>query len=242
MLKEFVDRLLALAQVETIDRGDHLLATKPMHLVEYPCPKPLELGSLTGLVDYVRENTGQRDMLTAQSIMCHVVDEGRVEVRFALIAGTMQRRCFAVAKFDHERISFGTWMPREDFMVMLMSRFVPTDDSARLLAVLGNMTESAIRTSEDDGVTQRLTVKTGIARVGETAITNPVVLAPYRAFAEIEQPASNFVFRVRQGKEGDLPQVALFEADGGAWRNAARRGIAAWLADRLAPLGVTVIA
>lgn len=45
---------------------------------------------------------------------------------------------------------------------------------------------------------------------------NPVYLAPYRTFAEIEQPVSKFVFRMESG-----PKAALFEADGGAWKNEA---------------------
>lgn len=47
---------------------------------------------------------------------------------------------------------------------------------------------------------------------------NPVYLAPYRTFREVTQPLSPFVLRMKQGREGGLPTVALFEADGGKWK------------------------
>jgi hypothetical protein len=53
-------------------------------------------------------------------------------------------------------------------------------------------------------------------------------LKPIRTFRELDQPASDFIFRVKNGGG-----FALFEADGGAWKIAAINAIAAWLKNRL---------
>lgn len=48
----------------------------------------------------------------------------------------------------------------------------------------------------------------------------PAKLRPYRTFLAVEQPASLFILRMREGG-----QCALFEADGGLWRETARQNI-----------------
>ncbi len=55
-----------------------------------------------------------------------------------------------------------------------------------------------------------------------------MTLRPYRTFAEVEQPASQFVFRINQNA-----QMALFEADGGKWRLEAINNIANYLKESL---------
>ena len=51
-------------------------------------------------------------------------------------------------------------------------------------------------------------------------------LRPYRTFTEVVQPASDFIFRM---KEDRGITCALFEADGGAWKNAAMKNIKEYL-------------
>ncbi|GET15220.1 hypothetical protein SN4111_14820 [Ligilactobacillus agilis] len=58
---------------------------------------------------------------------------------------------------------------------------------------------------------------------------NPVLLAPYRTFIEVKQPENKFIFRMKDG-----PRGAIFEADGGAWRNQAILNIKTFLEEQLA--------
>src|SRR5699024_2066082 len=76
--------------------------------------------------------------------------------------------------------------------------------------------EENVKNTGDDGVSQAVTINTGIASASDVKVPNPVTLKPYRTFVEVEQPASEFVFRMKDG-----PSAALFEPDGGAWRNEA---------------------
>lgn len=81
-------------------------------------------------------------------------------------------------------------------------------------------------------MTQKATVKTGIASKGEAIVPNPVILKPYRTFVEVDQPLSQFVFRMKQDKYDGI-QCALFEADGGAWKIEAMKSIKEYLKEQL---------
>lgn len=111
---------------------------------------------------------------------------------------------------------------------MLQSAFVENEDRAKLLKVSGNIKEENVKSVGDDGISQSAAIKVGVSSVAEVKIPNPVILAPFRTFPEIEQPESKFIFRMQSG-----PQAALYEADGGAWRNVAMESIKEYLKARL---------
>lgn len=83
-------------------------------------------------------------------------------------------------------------------------------------------------------------LKQGVASKAEAIVPSPCVLKPFRTFPEVEQPASKFIFRMRDGMR-DTVEAALFEADGGAWKNEARANISTYLCEQLKETGVTVI-
>ena len=111
---------------------------------------------------------------------------------------------------------------------MLQSSFADKGDKEVLLQYTGLVRDEAVKTTGDDGISQKVTVKTGVASVGEAIVPNPVILAPYRTFAEIEQPESKFIFRMKEG-----PSAAIFVADGGAWKNDAILRIREYLQEQL---------
>jgi hypothetical protein len=106
--------------------------------------------------------------------------------------------------------------------------FEKTDDLVKILEVVGNVKEENVSNYSDDGVTQSVVARKGIARVENVVVPNPVVLVPYRTFMEIQQPASKFVFRMSDG-----PQAAIYEADGGAWELEAMMSIKKYLQENL---------
>ncbi len=132
---------------------------------------------------------------------------------------------------------FDTYMDQENFCINLQSKFIddPDTDRALILKFAGTMEAGTIAEYGDDGVTQKATVKTGIASKGEAIVPNPVKLRPYRTFLEVEQPASEFIFRVKQNKYDGI-SCAIFEADGGAWKIAATSSIKDYLQFELSGL------
>jgi hypothetical protein len=181
---------------------------------------------LTALVDYVQSAFDYN----FDAMMVHIVAHDRVELLSPLYS-TGQRHTYMSAKAFASNFRFSQWYSLETFNIGLQACFVRTDDVVSILRVIGNIKDATIRQFGDDGVTQQVTAKTGIASVEDVPVPNPVGLAPYRTFLEVEQPASKFVFRMRQGSQG--PECALFEADGGAWQLEAMARVKAYLSDKL---------
>jgi hypothetical protein len=64
----------------------------------------------------------------------------------------------------------------------------------------------------------------------------------FKRVLEIDQPKSPFLLRLRKGsKDGDPPSCALFEADGGRWKNEAIKSIKAYLVKAL-PKNTVILA
>lgn len=79
------------------------------------------------------------------------------------------------------------------------------------------MTEESI-TSNDDGLSQTVVVKSGSVKVQQVTVPKLLSLKPYRTFLELEsQPESKFLLRLKQDAS-KRPLITLHEVDGGAWR------------------------
>lgn len=117
----------------------------------------------------------------------------------------------------------------EETMIELRSKYQYTDDIDYLLRLLGSITLEDKVKSDDNGLTQQVTVRKGIALTANETIKPIVKLKPYRTFYEVEQPESEFLVRV--DLEG---HIGFFEADGGMWKMTARRIIKDYLVDAFA--------
>lgn len=186
-------------------------------------PTPLEVATLSALVDYI-------DLNEADVIMpiVHVVGPDTVEVISRLTGlDDAQRIVYCRAKTAIEGFPFGRWVTTEQFLTMVQSRFVDTPDRDRVLKLVGNIRDDLVRTETTDGVTQTVAVRAGISLAAEAKVANPFVLSPFRTFSEIGQPASPFILRVQKAAGGI--EVSLHEADGGAWRLEAVKRVREWL-------------
>lgn len=100
-------------------------------------------------------------------------------------------------------------------------------------------------TFTDDGISQQVVMKTGVTKKENAIIPNPVRLIPYRTFLEVEQPESEFVFRITEGR-GGAPAFKLVSADGGRWEAVAVDNVKSYLMDALADIPnreqITIIA
>lgn len=123
---------------------------------------------------------------------------------------------------------FDRFVEHEKFCINLQSKFIPSDDRELILKFAGTVEAGSVSEYGDDGVTQKATIKTGLASKGDAIVPNPVCLRPYRTFLEVEQPESAFVFRMKQDSYGSV-MCAIFEADGGAWKMDATQAIKEYL-------------
>ena len=129
-----------------------------------------------------------------------------------------KRECLFSCKAEISKFRFDNWYDQERFMIEIQSNFVPSSDRDVLIKFAGNVEQKNSATFSDDGKTQVATMNVGVASKSDVIVPNPVLLAPYRTFQEIEQPFSNFVFRMA---DKQTPAFSLIEAEGGVWKNEA---------------------
>lgn len=207
---------------------------KPKHL-KFPTCEPIKLSTLTGLVDLLGEDPD--DWLAADAMLApiiHVVSPTRVELRGIQRDDDFRTRdTFVIVERQPIGFQFGAFHDREMFQIMLMSMFDETPDRENVLKLIGNIEQEQKVTTKDNGTSQNVVAKTGIVGVDNFEVPNPVLLAPFRSFHEVEPVSSEMVLRIGGG--GGRPiTAALFEADGGGWALETVKRIADYLAKALA--------
>ncbi|KQL37150.1 hypothetical protein [Psychrobacillus sp. FJAT-21963] len=223
MLKEFVQYLLDLKRPETIEASGKIYSTNQLYRLDKEQPVgEINVRSLSGLVDYVKSNFDHE-----RSLMIHVKSPTEVNV-FDSLNDVNDRRTYIKAGALLPSITFEQFIDREKFQIMLQACFVQNEHKLTVLKVISSIVEDSAVTTIDDGLSQRVTAKTGVATVENINIPNPVTLKPFRTFAEVSQPESEFVLRLKEGG-----RVGLFEADGGAWELNAMANIAEYLSNEL---------
>ena len=225
MIKKALEYLLDLKKPEILTIHGAPYTDKQLNRVYDVMATPIETTTLTSLVDYIKTDI---DALSIDPMFIHVVSPGEVVLISELNDDLSRDKYMKCEAMLPNNIRYARYVPAEEFNIMLQSSFVDTPDKALLLKVTGLIQEKIIKETGDDGISQQATIKSGIAKIDDVIVPNPVTLAPYRTFPEIEQPESRFIFRMQTG-----PQAALFEADGGAWRNEAMVRIKSWLEERL---------
>lgn len=188
----------------------------------------LEVHTLSALKTYL-DNPGV-DLLDKSRLFLHVESPSVVNL-YGPIGDdehNLNRNHYLSATTTHDEYKFEHYVEHEQFIIGLMSRFDDTPERDALLLQVASIKDNEVVEVTDDTVSQKVNVQQGVHLVGTVRVTNPVTLAPFRTFPEVDQPESQFVIRLRRGG-GGKPAVALFEADGGAWQLEAIDSIAAWL-------------
>lgn len=122
---------------------------------------------------------------------------------------------------------FNNYMDVESFIINFQTNFVESDPKNNIVDFVSKVRGEKVDTSEDSGVAQVVTVVDKVGQL-QNKETQPIVkLRPHRTFSEIEQPEGLFLLRLK--KIHDEICVALFEADGGAWKLTAIRSIIDYL-------------
>lgn len=222
MIKEAMQFLLSQAkQTEFHEKNGELYSNVNLSKIEEPTRIAISIQSLTGAVDFIKDNFDEDD-----KVLVTVLDEKSLKVQ-TVLNDNKYRETVLNVDADVPEKTLDRYMDLEKFNIQLQSQFVPTDDSAKILQIIGNLRSENVKNLGDDGTTQIVEVKKGVTIAQDQAVPNPVYLKPFRTFTEIAQPESPFVFRLKQ--ERDEVYAALFEADGGAWRNEARISIKDYL-------------
>lgn len=206
---------------------------------ETPAPQRFDAYTLSGLIKWLHEDVDKL-FERFKRLYIRVENETTVLVLSPAFNRYKKRETLARCSADLPRVDFNRYMSQEDFIIHLQTRFAADEELETVASLVGNIRMENEAQTADDGMSQRVTIKDGVSAVKDTVVKNPFALRPFRTYEEIEQPISPFVLRIRKGPAG--PEAALYEADGGVWKNEAVKKIGAWLEEKCADIPVVVIA
>lgn len=224
----------AAANIATINGQTY--SDKPLNRISYnPKADAIQMHTLSSLVDYIKCGFDSR-----KDVFIHVQSPTFVSM-YSVLDDERSREYMVEVNAQLPGFAFGSFMNHDEFCINIQSKFIDSPDRALLLKFAGTVEAGTIAQYGDDGVSQKATIKTGVASKGDALVPNPVCLAAYRTFIEVEQPDSQFIFRMKQSPAGGVV-CALFEADGGAWKIEAMRNIKEYLEGQLEGIdGLVVI-
>lgn len=230
MLKAMIEKIEKMAGPKVYDIGDEHFASANLVRIDpkKDFPKSITLTGLESVCKMVENEAN--DLFPGDQVLIQVMDYRKVRV-FTTLDAEMDRCWLYECDADTPKIRVNTYMSHEEAVVQLRSLYIPGADTEYLLQLLSSISKESKVTSSDNGVTQTVEARQGIALTNAVPVKPRVTLRPFRTFLEVDQPESDFLLRLDNG--GD---VGLFEADGGVWKLEATRNIAAYFESKLAEL------
>ena len=227
MLAKMIDKIVSLKQTQTFEIGgqtytDGHLTRIPPHVDRPECITVSGLDGVCKLIRTEMEKVGVTILVQARSYKT-------VEVMTTYLPD-FSRNALYRAEADVPGLRTG-FRDRETALIELRSLFIPNEGTQYLLDLLSRITDEKSVSSRDNGVTQVVEARQGVALNAVVEVKPRILLRPFRTFLEVEQPESEFLLRVNADKG-----IGFFEADGGVWRLEAKRNIADYFARNLADL------
>lgn len=241
MIKEALEYIAKLAAANRTDLpdvlGESTVFDKPVFRAPLPTAPPtakaLPLLTLRSLVQFVARGLESLDPAAAHFLH---VEPWKVSYLSTLSDFHRQREEIVSAIFTPSCGPYiDKWLPLEDAIIGLMAEFSDTGTRAAVIELLRNVKHENTEIREDSGAAQNVKIQAGIHLVELAKVPNPVTLAPFRTFAEVEQPESLFALRLRQTGSG--PEVLLKQADGSGWEVVAAERIGSFLVNALKSSG-----
>lgn len=236
MIKEAIEKIVSLATPKTYEIGDDTYTIDPnMKRITPHVDRPtaIAFSSLDGVVQAIQTEMER----VTQPVFVSVSSHKKIEVFTTYRKDNMARDLLYTATPDLPE-PFRTWSEHDDTIIMLRSRFIQNEGAEYLLDLLSRISSEDSVQSEDNGVSQKVSATKGVALKAFERVKSRVLLAPFRTFLEVEQPESEFILRLKQGdkEKGTQTQIGIIEADGGAWKLAAKHSIADYFRGQLGDL------
>lgn len=138
-----------------------------------------------------------------------------------------ERQVPFVAEAEVPLIRFNDFISVEQMIIQLQTCFKDNENKAKLIALISKLSKDTKVEVEDDGISQKVSSQEGVAIKGEVTLPPLVKLIPQRTFYEVVQPEQLFLLRVDSNC-----RVALYDADGGAWKHQCQQSIIEYLIEQ----------
>lgn len=220
MLKDFVNSIVSLAAPTTVEVDGVVWSNQKLVHVQdrKPMPRCIDLTGLDSVCKMVRNEAEHIGL----QIFIQVKDYKSVSV-FTSLDEDEDRLYLYKCAADTPAVTTDRFMPYEKAVIELRSLYIPNEGTSYLLNLLSSISNESKVTSTDNGVTQKVEAKSGIALSSMVEIKPRVSLMPFRTFIEVAQPESEFLLRIN-----DRGEIGMFPADGGVWKLEATRNVAAY--------------
>lgn len=225
MLKTAIQYLVSLKDNKTYTINGDTYSDRDLVRIQPHVDRPARIG-VTGLDSIVKLVRNELDMFDNLPLFIRVDGARKVSV-FSTYDEVMGRDSLYEATCDVPGFREG-FREYEQAIIELRSKFVPGDGVEYLLDLLSRINKENGVTTDDNGVSQEVTVRQGISLKATTQVKPRISMRPYRTFLEVEQPESEFLLRL-----DDDGNIGLFEADGGMWEMDAKSRICAFFEDAL---------
>lgn len=238
MIKEALQYLAGLATkadtaVGFYDENGQRFATRQLHRIPEtpPVPEvhPVNVHTLRALCDYLNTDPDEVIAEGGPGAFVSVLSPTEVAVYTPVLGESHTRQHYAHAEAIVPWIRLDEFVSLAAMAIMLRTCFVESEERDELVSFLGLVVETSSVKVADDGVTQTVAAKRSLGFKEDAPVPGIVNLAPRTTFSDVAQVERPFVVRVESRGEGRAPEVALFEADGGAWRREAVENVAVYI-------------
>lgn len=231
MFKAAIEKIVSIAAPATYEVDGRTYSSNRLYLVEEDKKRPvsIEVNGLDSICKLV-ENEIEACESLGRKVYIQAETHNRVSV-FTTYDEEFKRSKLYTCKADVPAVTTDCYMDYERAVIELRSLYIPNEGSQYLLDLISSISKESKVTTNDNGVTQQVEAKSGVALREQVTVKPRVSLQPFRTFLEIAQPESEFLLRINQNG-----QVGLFQADGGVWKLEAKRGIAAYFEERMKDL------
>ena len=225
MLKDFVNRIVAMAAPTTVEVDGSVYSNQELiHIQDKkPMPNCIDLTGLDSICKMVRNEAEHVGL----QIFIQVKDYKSVSV-FTSLDADEDRLYLYKCVADTPAVTTDRFLPYEKAVIELRSLYIPNEGTKYLLQLLSSISNESKVVSSDNGVTQQVEARSGIALNSMVKIEPRVTLQPFRTFIEVNQPASEFLLRINERGE-----IGFFPADGGVWKLEATRNVAGYFENAL---------
>lgn len=231
MLKAMIEKIAEMATPFIHEVDGFVYSSKELNFVQEKkhMPRCIDLTGLDSICKMVRNEAKHIGL----QIFIQVKDYKSVSV-FTALDSDEDRQYLYKCNADTPAVTTDRFLTYEKAVIELRSLYIPNEGTKYLLQLLSSISNESKVISSDNGVTQQVEAKSGIALNSMVKIEPRVTLQPFRTFIEVEQPASEFLLRINERGE-----IGFFPADGGVWKLEATRNVAGYFENALKDLIAT---
>lgn len=220
MLKELFEWVAREAgMIHEVETDQGMFYNRQLHRPSDPVPTPIRCHSLTGVIDAVAW-LGER----AAGASLQVRDHGNVYVLSPHTDQDQTSHTLVHAECFNDFEGYERWFTPEHFRIWAVGNFVYDDHLQALIRAISKVQSFSNSDLEDDGISQTFQARKGVSLVENAGVDPIQKLRPFRTFSEVDQPASEFLFRMRESR-GSGVEMALMTIEDNSWRNAVMKDI-----------------